>query len=131
MYNTGMQETFHHELMPTKHYYMTEDVKEEKPIEPEKLNEEEKVQVFKQELKKMGITDTWKWEDANRVLQDSKYYSILPTLKQKKQAFVQYITQFKDKIDQNKRESRRRQIDEYFEMLDQVQDINILSKFQD
>jgi len=95
------------------------------------MDDAQKVELFKDELKKMGITDTWKWEDANRVVQDSQYYSVLPTLKHRKQAFIQYVNEFKERMDKNKRENRRRQIDEFFEMLDQVNEINVLSKYHD
>lgn len=79
----------------------------------------------------MGVTNTWKWEDANRVIQDSKHYAVLPAIKQKKQAFNEYINEFTEKLNHHKRENRKKQIDEFYQMLDQVQEINILSKFID
>jgi pre-mRNA-processing factor 40 len=126
-----MQEKYSYDMIPGMDYNMTEDFNPEEDIDYKKMTEEEKFTLFKQELKKMGVTNTWKWEDANRVLQDSKHYNVLPAIKQKKQAFYEYTKEFTDRINQNKRENRRKQIDEYYEMLDQVQELNVLSKYQE
>lgn len=51
MFNPNMSDMFTHELMPTKHYYMTEAVKEEEEIDYNKLDERQKFILFKNELK--------------------------------------------------------------------------------
>lgn len=131
MYNPNMPEGYTHELMPTRNYYMTEDYKEEEQIDYDKLTEEEKINLFKEELRKMGVTNTWKWDDANRVVQDSKHYHVLPAISHKKQAFFEYVKDFNARLEQNKRENKQKQINEYYEMLDQVQELNVLSKFHE
>lgn len=51
MFDPSMPDTFTHELMPTKNYYMTEAEKVEEEIDYEKLDEPQKFDLFKRELK--------------------------------------------------------------------------------
>lgn len=71
-YSQMNSEGYMHELMPTKNYYMTEDVPEQEDIDVEKLDEEQKAELWKKELKRIGVTNTWKFKDAERVMQDFK-----------------------------------------------------------
>ena len=129
MNSQNLPDQYHHELMPTTSYYLTKEEEKEEEVDYEKMNESQKFDLFKNELQRMGITDTWKWKDANRVIQDSKHYSVLPTIKQKKQAFNEYIDDFTAKINKSKRENRKKQIDEFYEMLNQIHEIRVHTKY--
>ncbi|CAI2368037.1 unnamed protein product [Moneuplotes crassus] len=131
MYGQNLPEQYHRELEITRDYYMTHEEKPDEKIDYDKMTENQKFDLFKSELRRFGITNTWKWKDTDRVIKDSAHYSVLPTIKQKKQAFHEYVRDFIDKMNENKRENRKKQIEEFYEMLDSIHDIKATSKFYD
>lgn len=51
----------------------------------------------------MGVTTSWKWEEANRVIQNDPDIIVLKSMSERKIAFNDYISEIKDK---KRRESR-------------------------
>lgn len=50
-------------------------------------------------------------------------------MKDKKRIFSDYVDEFTTKLEQNKRENRKRQKEEYYELLDQISEITVNSKY--
>jgi pre-mRNA-processing factor 40 len=61
--------------------------------------------LFKEALAEMGVGSAWKWEDANRVVQDDPRSKVLRTMAERKNAFNDYIKDLrnKEKIDGRER----------------------------
>ncbi len=72
---------------------------EEKKFNPnidlDKLPKEEAYKLFKDMLRRAGITATWKWEDCERVLYKEAIWKIIKTFKEKRNLFDEYIKECK------------------------------------
>lgn len=51
--------------------------------------------VFKDLLKEMGVSTSWKWEDANRVTSNDPRAKALKSISDRKVAFNDYINDMK------------------------------------
>ena len=58
---------------------------------------EELYRKFKDKLKSLGITVTWKWEDASRLLFNEPEWKAIRTFSEKRNLFNEYITELKNK----------------------------------
>ena len=58
---------------------------------------EELYQKFKDKLRTLGITLTWKWEDASRLLFNEPEWKAIRTFSEKRNLFNEYITDLKNK----------------------------------
>ena len=58
---------------------------------------EELYQKFKDKLRTLGITVTWKWEDASRLLFNEPEWKAIRTFSEKRNIFNEYITDLKNK----------------------------------
>ena len=58
---------------------------------------EELYRKFKEKLKTLGITVTWKWEDASRLLFNEPEWKAIRTFSEKRNLFNEYITDLKNK----------------------------------
>ena len=58
---------------------------------------EELYRKFKEKLKALGITITWKWEDASRLLFNEPEWKAIRTFSEKRNLFNEYITDLKNK----------------------------------
>ena len=65
--------------------------------------------VFKEALKDQGVSSSWKWEDANRVIIHDPRVKALKSISERKQAFNDYITDIKNK-ERNDARNRRQQV---------------------
>ena len=81
-------------------------VKEGKKVEIDMLTEEEKVEEFNKLLQEIGVSGTWRWEDANRILQSDSRAKILKTIHSRKTTFHNYITMCKQRERQEARNKR-------------------------
>lgn len=59
------------------------------------LSKEDSLFVFKDLLREMGVTTSWKWEDANRVIQNDPRIKALKSISERKVAFNDYISEMK------------------------------------
>jgi pre-mRNA-processing factor 40 len=62
--------------------------------------------VFKEALKDQGVSSSWKWEDANRVIMNDPRVKALKSIGERKQAFNDYINEIKTR-ERNDARSRR------------------------
>ena len=53
--------------------------------------------MFKELLKDSGVSTSWKWEDANRVILNDPRVKVLKSMTERKQAFNDYINDMKTK----------------------------------
>lgn len=51
--------------------------------------------VFKDLLKDIGVTTSWKWEDANRIIQNDPRVKSLKSISERKQAFNDFVNEMK------------------------------------
>ena len=58
---------------------------------------EELYHKFKEKLKTLGITVTWKWEDASRLLFNEPEWKAIKTFSEKRNLFNEYISDLKNK----------------------------------
>lgn len=65
--------------------------------EVEKLPREERNKLFKDMLKRAGVTATWKWEDCERVLYNEIIWKAVKTFQEKRGLFNEYIRDCKTK----------------------------------
>jgi pre-mRNA-processing factor 40 len=61
------------------------------------LSKEDAVMVFKEALKDSGVSTSWKWEDANRVIMHDPRVKAIKTISERKAAFNEYINEMKSK----------------------------------
>lgn len=54
------------------------------------ISHPERVKIFKELLKDVGVTRTWKWDDAARVIKEESRYAALEPIEQA-MAFREYI----------------------------------------
>lgn len=69
----------------------------EKPLNYSRMTNDELSKVFKDFLKKNGVTSTWGWEDADRMLGSEEVWKAIKTYNQRKQYFTEYIKECKVK----------------------------------
>ena len=62
--------------------------------------------VFKDLLRDMGVSTSWKWEDANRVIMHDPRVKALKSISERKQAFNDYINDIKTR-ERNDARARR------------------------
>lgn len=63
--------------------------------------------VFKDLLRDMGVTTSWKWEDANRVIQNDPRVKALKTISERKAAFNEFINEMKTRERTDARQRRQ------------------------
>ena len=63
--------------------------------------------IYKGMLREMGITKTWKWEDASKAILDDDRYNAIWENDEKERLFKEYIKEAKEKEDQEKREMKK------------------------
>lgn len=68
--------------------------------------------VFKDALREAGVTVTWKWEDANRVVMNDPRVKALKAISERKQAFNDFVNEIKTR-ERNESRSRRQMVKEF------------------
>jgi len=76
------------------------------------LSKEDSIMVFKEALKDQGVSSSWKWEDANRVIIHDPRVKALKSISERKMAFNDFITDIKNK-ERNDARTRRQQVTLY------------------
>lgn len=54
----------------------------------------------------MGVTATWRWEDTNRLIQNDERSKCLKTIHDRKQAFNEYVSDYKQRERLESRQKR-------------------------
>ena len=62
--------------------------------------------MFKEALKEAGVSSTWRWDDASRVIMHDPRIKALKAISERKQVFADYINELKTK-ERNDARSRR------------------------
>ena len=76
------------------------------------LSKEDSIMVFNEALKDQGVSSSWKWEDANRVIIHDPRVKALKSISERKMAFNDFITDIKNK-ERNDARTRRQQVTRY------------------
>lgn len=108
---------------------------EEKKINPnidlDNLPKEEAYKLFKDMLRRAGITSTWKWEDCERVLQSEAIWKCIKTFHEKRNLFNEYIKDCKTR-DRDEQQLKRDKLRSKFrQMLEEDFAITSDTKFNE
>lgn len=108
---------------------------EEKKFNPnidlEKLPKEEAYKLFKDMLRRAGITSTWKWEDCERVLNNESIWKIIKTFKERRNLFDEYIKECKTRERDEQQLKRDKLRSKFRQMLEEDHSISSDTKFSD
>lgn len=85
---------------------LVQSKKPEKKVDYEKLSKEEAFKCFKKMLTDQGVTATWRWEDARRIVQGEERARALRTIHEQKQAFNEYVSEYKQRERQEARQKK-------------------------
>ena len=88
------------------------------------LSREDQENYFKNTLKKLGITSTWKWEDASRILYRESIWKVIKTFSEKRNLFNEYINDLKNKERQEKELKREKLKAKFRQLLQEDNTIN-------
>ena len=85
---------------------------------------EELYRKFKEKLKTLGITVTWKWEDASRLLFNEPEWKAIRTFSEKRNLFNEYINDLKNKEREEIYLKRVKNKDKFRQLLSEDNTIN-------
>jgi pre-mRNA-processing factor 40 len=71
------------------------------------LEKEDAFAVFKEALRDAGVTSSWKWEDANRVVLHDPRVRALRAISERKSAFNEYVNEIKARERNDARQRRQ------------------------
>ena len=77
----------------------------------------------------IGATGTWRWDDAHRILQNDPRSRILKTIREQKEAFSEYIKDYKLRSKKELNEKKKHMRDEFISMLQESKLLNSASKY--
>ncbi len=80
---------------------------DEKVVDYEEMNQDEREAEFRKLLIEIGTTHTWRWEDVHRILVNDERSKILKTIHEKKKIFHHYVSECKQKERQETRNKRQ------------------------
>ena len=109
----------------------TEEKKFNPNIDLENLPKEEIYKLFKDMLRRAGITSTWKWEDCQRVLQGETIWKIIKTFSEKRNLFNEYIKECKTKERDEQQLKKEKLRSKYRQMLEEDHSITSDVKFSE
>eukprot|EP00347_Sterkiella_histriomuscorum_P007645 403348123 len=129
--DTALKGDIVRDIYPTLNYFRTEERITDKKVfrSFDNLSKEDALHVFKEALRESGVTASWKWEDANRVVMNDPRVKALKTISERKQAFNDYINEIKTKERNDARNRRQQQKEGFLELLGETKNLNSLSKF--
>ena len=100
-------------------------------LEIEKLPKEEKYKLFKDQLRRAGVTATWKWEDAERVLYNEPIWKSIKTFQEKRSLFNEFVKQCKLKEREDIKLKKEKLKLKFRQMLEEDNSLNSNSKFSE
>lgn len=106
-----------------------EEKKKMTALEIEKLPKEDIDQLFKDMLRKSGVTSTWKWEDCERVLYSEEVWKAVKTFSEKRNLFNEYIREFKNREREEMRLKREKLKVKFRQMLEEDSSLTSDTKF--
>jgi len=105
--------------------------KTEKKIDYENLTKEEASRIFKKLLSDLGVTATWHWEDAKRIVQNESRAKALKSIREQKQAFNEYIAEYKQREKEEIRQKKLHLKNQFIEMLEESHVVTSQTKYYD
>lgn len=100
-------------------------------LEIDKLPKAEKHKLFKDQLRKAGVTATWKWEDAERVLYAEPIWKSIKTFQEKRSLFNEYVRDCKTKEREDIKLKKEKLKCKFRQMLEEDTTLNSNSKFSE
>ena len=99
--------------------------------ELKKLPLEERQRIFKNLMRDMGITSTWRWEGCERVLKTEKMWNVLESFKEKKRLFNEYVDECKTREREQENLRKERIRTRFRAMLEEDETLTSTSKYLD
>jgi pre-mRNA-processing factor 40 len=100
-------------------------------IKNDALPKEDAQRLFKEMLKRAGVTSTWKWEDCERVLNREEVWKVIKTYKEKKSLVEDYIKECKNREREEQRLKKDKLKAKFREMLEEDHTITSDTKFSE
>ncbi|CAO2165121.1 unnamed protein product [Urochloa humidicola] len=100
---------------------LEEETSEEEPIVY--ATKTEAKNAFKSLLESVNVESDWTWDQTMKVIINDKRYGALNTLGERKQAFYEYLNQWKRFEAEEKRVKQRKSCDDFLEMLEECKDL--------
>ena len=100
-------------------------------LELSNLPKEELKKIFVDTLYKSGVTETWKWKDVERVLNNTPIWKSIKGFQEKKNIFNEYITERKTRQKEDIKLRREKLRKKFKEMLEEDGTINSDSRYVD
>lgn len=94
-------------------------------------SQEERRSAFKELLEEKGVKANMKWEEALKLIQEDRRFTVLNTAGERKQVFAEYLTQSKKREKEEERQKRIRAKDEFVEALQDYKDIKMTTRYRD
>jgi len=98
-------------------------------INLESCSKEELERLFKDMLRRAGITSTWKWEDCERVLNKEEVWKSIKTFQEKRALFNEYIKECKNRERDEIKLKREKLKVKFRQMLEEDSTLTSDSKF--
>jgi len=94
-----------------------------------KLDYHAKVRNFKDLLRETGVTSTWKWDDANRIVQGDNRSKMIQSMSDRRSIFNEFVTEIRREEKDQIRQAKNKGRDQFWEMIREDRNINSRSKF--
>ena len=104
---------------------------EKKKSNLDSLSKEDAQRLFKDMLRKAGVTSTWKWEDCERVLQKEEIWKLIRTFHEKRALFNEYIKECKTREREEQRLKKDKLKIKFRQMLEEDHHISSDTLFSD
>ena len=105
-------------------YYLSSPSKDDPTDLVPQIPKEESYYKFKEKLKSLGITATWKWEDACRILFNEPEWKEIRTFSEKRNLFNEYINDLKNKEKEESYLKREKNKTKFRQLLSEDNTIN-------
>ena len=105
-------------------YYLGSPSKDEPTDLVPQIPKEQSYYKFKEKLKSLGITATWKWEDACRILFNEPEWKEIRTFSEKRNLFNEYINDLKNKEKEESYLKREKNKTKFRQLLSEDNTIN-------
>ena len=100
-------------------------------IDLENLPKDEAYKLFKDMLRRAGVTSTWKWEDCERVLHSETIWKVIKTFHEKRNLFNEYIKECKGRERDELRLKKDKLRSKFRQMLEEDSSLTSDSRFTD
>ncbi len=110
---------------------MDDKTEDKKKFDINNLSKEDSSRLFKDMLRKAGVTSTWKWEDCERVLYNEEIWKLIRKYKDKKALVEEFIKECKTREREEQRLKKDRIKIKFRQMLEDDSQITSDTKYGD